>query len=117
MCTILALARVHPRYPLLVLANRDELYAREASGPTVLATSPRIVGGKDLSHGGTWFAVSEHGIFMALTNQRTHGPPDFAQRSRGEVIPLALLGLSIADVESRLSALDGRAYNPFNLMF
>ncbi|MBM4380007.1 MAG: NRDE family protein [Deltaproteobacteria bacterium] len=33
MCTLLAAFRVHPDYPLLVAANRDERLDRRASGP------------------------------------------------------------------------------------
>ena len=55
MCTIIALHQVHPEYPLIIAANRDEYYARPATGLQVLAAGPpAIVGGYDERGGGTW---------------------------------------------------------------
>ena len=56
VCTLAIYTRVLPGLPLVVAANRDEFYARPASGPTLLASEPRIVGGRDLLAGGTWLA-------------------------------------------------------------
>ena len=116
VCTLIALHQVHRDIPLLVAANRDELYARPSSGPTVLREAPRAIGGRDQARGGTWLGASAPGFFVGLTNQRTFTPPDPALRSRGEVV---LSALGAADLEAALaglSALDGRAYNPFNLL-
>lgn len=77
-----------PGYPLLVLANRDEFYAR----PTAPLASwspeggPALVGGRDLQGGGTWLGVRGR-RFAALTNVREPGvpvPPDAP--SRGELV-------------------------------
>jgi uncharacterized protein with NRDE domain len=116
MCTIVALHRVHPTLPLLVLANRDEFYARRASGPTLLSESPRAAGGRDLERGGSWFGVSERGFFVGLTNQRQGGPKEPELRSRGEVVTALLGSESRAEVVAKLQALDAREYNPFNVL-
>ena len=59
MCLLIALSRTVPGTPLLVAANRDELYARPAEPITVLrGERPRILGGRDELAGGTWLAVN-----------------------------------------------------------
>jgi uncharacterized protein with NRDE domain len=115
VCTLIALHQLHRDFPLVVAANRDELYSRPTAGPTRLSESPRIVGGLDQSKGGTWLGVSAHGFFVGITNQR--GGPSPALRSRGEVVLEALKRPRLADALGWLAALDGRAYNPFNLLF
>jgi uncharacterized protein with NRDE domain len=85
MCLLAVIFRAHPDAPLVVAANRDELYARPAEPMTVLA--PGILGGRDLVAGGTWLAVSARGLVAGLTN--LPGGRDAARRSRGE-LPLWL---------------------------
>jgi uncharacterized protein with NRDE domain len=90
MCLLIAVAGVVENAPLLVAANRDEFYAREAVPMTVLREAgPRVLGGQDLVAGGTWMAVNQHGVVAALTNKPTDGQRDPTKRSRGE-IPLLL---------------------------
>ncbi len=116
MCTLIALHQVHRDLPLVVAANRDELYARRSSPPMVLRESPRVVGGRDEEKGGTWLGVSEHGFFVGITNQRTPSLPDMSLRSRGEVVMTALAADSVQHAVDALAALDARQYNSFNLM-
>lgn len=115
MCTIVLMRDAHPRYPLVVAANRDEFLARAAEGPQVLA--PGIVGGRDLEAGGTWLAVRADGFFAAVTNQRPAGPVHRAPRSRGELPVGALQQGRRADVERWLRGLPVADFNPFNLVF
>ena len=90
MCLLIAVSGVIDDAPLLVAANRDEFYARDAVPMTVLGDAgPRILGGRDLVAGGTWMAVNEHGVMAALTNKPAEGGRDPAKRSRGE-IPMLL---------------------------
>lgn len=117
MCTILFLHRVHPEFPLVVAANRDEYYARPSSAPRLLRRSPRAVGGVDLRGGGTWMGANEHGIVVGLTNQRTWRDPDPDARSRGEVVARALGAPSTGAIGEMLGALDPSRYNAFNLLF
>ncbi len=117
MCTLVALHRVHPAFPLVVAANRDEFTRRSASGPEVLVDAPRVVGGRDLAHHGTWLAVRHGGFFAGLTNQRTWSYPDASRASRGGlVVDAARLG-SVDAVAAHLTALPPRVHNPFNLLF
>ena len=73
MCTIAILIDVVDGAPLVLAANRDEVYARPTRSPEVLMTSPRIAGGVDALSGGTWLALRADGHFAAVTNQRMSG--------------------------------------------
>ncbi len=118
MCTIVILRHIHPEWPLVLAANRDELYARPADGPRVLSAAPRlIVGGRDLERQGTWMGVTDGGFFVGLTNQRGSANLTRAPRSRGEVVLNALSAGSVEETDRYLSSLDAREYNPFNLLY
>ncbi|HEY7064435.1 MAG TPA: NRDE family protein [Chloroflexota bacterium] len=80
MCTIITLFQVHPAYPLVIAANRDERYARPSSGPALLEQPLAVVAGRDLEFGGTWFGVNAQGVAVAvadqgLTGERRGRPP------------------------------------------
>jgi len=109
MCTIALLLGVVDQ-PLVIAANRDELYARATGVPRVLA--PHVVGGIDLKSGGTWLALHTRGSFAAVTNQRVLAPPLQGVRSRG----LVVIELAQADdADAYVAALDPRAYASMNL--
>ena len=113
VCLLIALSRTIPGTPLLVAANRDELYARPADPITVLrGERPRILGGRDELAGGTWLAVNSAGVLAGLTNQPS-ASRDATKRSRGE-LPLAFAAYpdaatAVAEVCGRLDPAD---YNP-----
>jgi len=68
VCLVLFAWRAHPRYRLVVAANRDEFRAR----PTAPADwwDEGVWGGRDLEAGGTWLGVDRRGRFSAVTNVR-----------------------------------------------
>jgi uncharacterized protein with NRDE domain len=114
VCLLIAISGVIDDAPLLVAANRDEFYARDAVPMTVLRDSgPRVVGGRDQEAGGTWMAANQHGVVAALTNKPAEGGRDPAKRSRGD-IPLLLAGqLSAAAAADVLAATFApREFNP-----
>jgi uncharacterized protein with NRDE domain len=114
VCLLIVLASVHPDVPLVMAANRDELYERAAVPMTVLRDAgPRILGGRDEVACGTWLAVNEAGVVVGLTNRPTPGGRDLSKRSRGE-LPLALTGHTSAAeaVDAFATELRGRDYNP-----
>jgi len=97
VCLLVVISRVFDEWPLIVGANRDELFERAAVPMAVLSTgSPRVLGGRDELAGGTWLAVNECGLVAALTNRPagTEGR-DPTKRSRGE-LPLLLSGQTAA---------------------
>ena len=116
MCTLAIFVRRLPGFPLVIAANRDEFLDRAATGPELLTPTPRIVGGRDLRAGGTWLAISEHGVVAGLLNRRTEALPIASRRSRGELPVLALTERSAAAAAARIGALDGETYNAFNLL-
>jgi hypothetical protein len=76
-------------YPLVVVANRDELYSRPAARPTLTKVPHTILSPTDLERGGTWIGVNEHGVLVALTN-RAGIPSKRGLRTRGELVSDAL---------------------------
>jgi uncharacterized protein with NRDE domain len=114
VCLLIALFQVVDDAPLIIAANRDELFARPAVTMTVLRErDPRVLGGRDELAGGTWLAVNEHGVVAGLTNQPAPGGRDAGKRSRGE-LPLALAACRSAAeaVRDIVPELDPANYNP-----
>lgn len=111
MCTIAILFGVS-EVPLIVAANRDELYARRTRAPEVLA--PGVAGGVDEESGGTWLAVHREGRFAAVTNQRAIAAKPAGVRSRGHVVRELIVA---RDPEAYVAALDPRQYASMNLMW
>ena len=112
MCTIAILLEVVSGAPLVVVANRDELYARPTRPPESLG--PQIAGGVDALSGGTWLAVHRAGRFAAVTNQRALAPAAPGLRSRG----LAVRELIAAsDPDRYVAALDPAQYASMNMVW
>jgi uncharacterized protein with NRDE domain len=110
MCLILFAFRVHPLYPLIVAANRDEFLQRPTAAAHFWDDRDGILAGRDLAAGGTWLGVTRKGRFAAVTNYRDlrrNRPIDLL--SRGSLVLSALQG------ELDLSAVD--RYDGFNLLF
>ena len=116
MCLVLIAWRVHPRYPLIVAANRDEFYARPTHPAQRWPGSSGMIAGKDIEAGGSWMGVDAAGRFAAVTNFRELEPGPAYARSRGELVTDYLLGDATA--ESYLAGLAERAnrYRGFNLL-
>lgn len=75
MCLIVVGWQVHPDYPLVVAANRDEFHARPTAAAAFWPDAPDICGGRDLEAGGTWLGATRDGRFAAVTNVREPGKP------------------------------------------
>jgi uncharacterized protein with NRDE domain len=116
MCLILLAIRAHPRYRLIVAANRDEHFERPAAPAGWWADAPGVLGGRDLRQGGSWMAVSRAGRFAAVTNVRDPGRVRLAPPSRGGLVRDFVLGDAAAG--PHLVSLAGRAdaYDGFNLI-
>ncbi len=116
-CFIALAWRVREDFPLILAANRDELYARPADPPGLLAASPPAIGGRDRQAGGTWLGVNARGLVVAITN-REGGTVDPARPSRGLLTLRALEHRTAAEVRLWLEAELSRVpQNPFNLLY
>ncbi|HEX9433121.1 MAG TPA: NRDE family protein [Burkholderiales bacterium] len=107
--------KAHPRYSLVVAANRDEFHGRPASPAAFWRDRPDILAGRDLSAMGTWMGVSRSGRFAAVTNYRGAREPTAAE-SRGALVTGFLAtdtapAAYMADVASRATR-----YSGFNLL-
>lgn len=117
MCLILLAAQAHPRFPLIIAANRDEAYARPSSVAEFWAEHPGVFAGRDLEHGGTWLGLSREGRFTAVTNYRQGSPRVRAARSRGELTRNFLTGEVPPDIYVRgIEARGPVDYNGFSLI-
>ena len=96
MCLIVIGWRVHPDYPLVVAANRDEHFSRPAMPAGFWDDHPDVYGGRDLEKGGTWMGIHTHGRFAAITNYREGRPGAVAPRSRGELVSGFLVSNDVA---------------------
>lgn len=86
MCLILFAYNVHPRYNLIVAANRDEAYGRPTAPAHFWEERSDILAGRDLEKMGTWMGVTRSGRFAALTNFRNPNENAAGKRSRGELV-------------------------------
>ena len=114
MCLVTLAFRHHPRYPLIVVANRDEFYDRPTQSAEFWSDSPDILAGRDLEAGGTWFGVDRKGNWATVTN--TRGGGYYADKSRGG-LPTGFL-LSTDKSEDYFDAVvdEGELYSGFNLL-
>lgn len=116
MCLILFAYDCHPRYQLVVAANRDEFYERTALPASFWPDNLDILAGKDLKQGGTWMGVTTTGRFAGLTNYRDPSTYNTDAPSRGYLVQDYLTGQ--LHPESYIANLpdQGAAYNGFNLL-
>ena len=115
MCLILLAYKQHPDYPVILAANRDELFTRPTAKADFWDEYPAILAGRDLRQNGTWLGVDRRGRLAAVTNYRQ---PPLAKKdlvSRGLLVRDFLLANDSADhyVSSIKDKLD--RYDGFNL--
>ena len=117
MCLILLAWGVHPRFPCVLAANRDEFHDRATAAAAWWPGNAGILAGRDLHAGGTWLGVTRRGHFAALTNFRNGGVRRPDAPSRGTLVSELLE--SARSVPETLGYLQdvGPQYNPFNLLF
>ena len=117
MCLIALAYKVHPEYPLIMVANRDEFHHRQAHPAHWWPDAPSVVAGKDLSAGGSWMASDHHGRLISLTNVRMGRSPQAENAlSRGKIVSDYIVQKIPA--EHYLKQLSDRChlFNPFNLL-
>ncbi len=116
MCLIAIATRIHPIYPLIIAANRDEFYHRPTAPLAFWEDHPNILAGRDLQQNGTWLGMTKSGRFAAITNFREPSSTDSQAPSRGLLVSNFLV--SDQRPEEYLKAIhhSGKKYNGFNLV-
>lgn len=115
MCTVTFIAR---RRGYCLGMNRDEKLTR----PTGLPPRKKIMDGRAVISpsepgGGTWIAVNDHGVTLALINWYSiKARVDRNAFSRGEVVNSASAAISSGSADTALHALPLNRINPFRLV-
>lgn len=114
MCLAAFALNAHPRFPLVIAANRDEFFAREAAPMAWWkAGATELLAGRDLSAGGTWFGLTRAGRLALLTNVREPARNNPAAPTRGSlVIDWLASSADAATFAGRMA----QGYNGFNLI-
>jgi uncharacterized protein with NRDE domain len=87
MCLLVLAWAAHPRYRLIVAANRDEYHERPAAPLAKWPEPPGILAGRDLRAAGTWLGLDPARRFGVVTNFRELQRPQPGAPSRGSLIP------------------------------
>lgn len=109
MCLIALAYKAHPRYPLIVAANRDEFMDRPTEPAHWWKDAPGVFAGRDKRAGGTWMGITRSGRFAAITNYRQMDMSFPAGPSRGQLVREAL--------ENDIDPSGTAAYAGFNLIY
>lgn len=116
MCLIFLSINYHPRYKLIVAANRDEFYKRKTAAAHYWKDHPNIVGGRDLEAQGTWMAMTKAGRMGMVTNYRDLSNINPNAPSRGKLVSDFLLSDATADEYLKEINESAAEYNGFNLI-
>lgn len=109
MCLAAIALDAHPRWRLVIAANRDEFHERPADPLARWSDGSGIIAGRDRTGGGTWLGLTEAGRLALLTNRRVETALPPGRPSRGQLVCDLLSGQAP-------EALDLAAYNPMNLL-
>lgn len=117
MCLVNISFKQHPKYKLIIAANRDEFYARPTKEAHYWPDHPELFAGRDLRGNGTWLGMTTTGKFAALTNYRH---PDYMygdKKTRGKILTDFLRdGPSPEQYAQRLSH-TAEQFNGYNILF
>lgn len=116
MCLAVFAWQSHPEFPLVVVANRDEFYARSTRAAAWWGQNVSLLGGRDEEAGGAWFGINRRGRFSLLTNVRSPTERNPHAPSRGAVVLASLqshepIGEWLRDLTPR-----AQVFNGFNLV-
>ncbi len=117
MCLLLISYESHPKYKLIIAANRDEFYNRPAGHAKFWEDHPSVLAGRDLQAGGTWLGVTKQGRFAAITNYRDMKSLKKDAPSRGELVSSFLAGNDSCKIFSQNLLASAENYNGYNLLF
>ena len=117
MCILFIAVNQHPKYPLIIAANRDEFHKRPTAVSHFWPNHSELLAGKDLEAGGTWMGINKQGRIAALTNIRAPGKERLNATTRGELVTHFLTdNKSSSEYLSRLQNTHEQ-YNGYNLLY
>ena len=116
MCLVLFAWKVHPDYPVILAANRDEFYERASAPADFWKEAPELLAGRDLKEGGSWLGITRSGRMAALTNYRDPASLKEEAPSRGDLVAGYLLGKEKAETYLNRIAAGTFRYNGFSLL-
>ena len=114
---MLLLVRPGERWPVLAGANRDERLDRRFLKPgRHWPDAPRVIAGKDVEGGGSWFGVNDDGVFATIVNGMDRLGPLPGKTSRGALVLRALRERSARDAARSLGATPPDRHRGFTLI-
>jgi uncharacterized protein with NRDE domain len=116
MCLVLFALQKHPKYKLVLAANRDEYYDRPSAPPRFWEDQPDLLAGRDLIAGGTWLGITRRGRIAAVTNYRDPLNKRQDVNSRGSLVTKFLQSSDDPTVYLERVRRDKDQYNGFNLI-
>lgn len=120
MCTVSVISTGAIDRAVRIVCNRDELRTRPVALPPIERQfgQCRTIMPIDPVSGGTWIAVSDAGLMMALLNQTlTSGVPrSAAAPSRGLIIPSLAGAGDFDDALAMAGQIDPNRFQPFRLL-
>ncbi len=118
MCLIAFAIDSHPRYSLIMVANRDEYLDRETTPAGYWENTPHVLAGRDRQAGGTWIGVTTSGKLAAITNYRDARLQVTDPPSRGLLVADYLSDESMTPDDLRAHLIkSGNRYDGFNLLY
>lgn len=116
MCLIFIALKHHPKYKLIVAANRDEFYARKTAPASYWEDHPEILGGRDLEAMGTWLGITSKGRLCMVTNFRDLRNIKANAPSRGRLVMNFLLEKCSGEAYLTKLQPDAKRFNGFSLI-
>jgi uncharacterized protein with NRDE domain len=116
MCLLVLAWNTHPRYRLVIAANRDEYHERPTAALGRWSAPDDILGGRDLRAGGTWLGIDRRRRFGIVTNFRDLVRTRPEAPSRGGLIPRYLRGAAGPGEYFAALADEASAFGGFNLL-
>ncbi len=115
MCLISLAFDVYADFPVVLLGNRDEFFARPSAPLGRWSNQPLVFGGRDLERGGGWLGLTRSGRFAAVTNLR-HPEARKDGASRGALVADYLRGTIAAEDYAQNVARTAEQTSSFNLL-
>ena len=116
MCLLVLAWRAHPRYRLVLAANRDEYHERLAEPLGKWPAPNDMLAGRDVRAGGTWLGLDRARRFGVVTNFRELQRPRRSAPSRGRLIPDFLAEPQTPERYLARLETDAPGYSGFNLL-